>query len=161
MAEEPAQVRSQASSDALPLTRREAMVQILRAGCVAAGGAGLAFWLNARSTRPVAQHAEQARRDHRIASAAQWPALTVVQYPLDFPQAVVGEPRTLVAKALENLGGIARFVSRQDVVVLKPNIAWDRTPEQAANTNPELVAEVVQQCWAGRRQARHRYGRQL
>jgi len=45
------------------------------------------------------------------------------------------------------LGGIGRFVSRQDVVVLKPNIAWDRTPDQAANTNPDLVAEVVRQCW--------------
>ena len=31
--------------------------------------------------------------------------------------------------------------------MIKPNIAWDRTPEQAANTNPELVAEVVRQCW--------------
>jgi uncharacterized protein (DUF362 family) len=58
-----------------------------------------------------------------------------------------GEPRALVQKALEDLGGIRRFVSRQDVVVLKPNIAWDRTPEQAANTNPEVVAEVVRQCW--------------
>ena len=43
--------------------------------------------------------------------------------------------------------GSSRFVSRQDVVVIKPNIAWDRTPEQAANTNPEVVAEVVRQCW--------------
>jgi uncharacterized protein (DUF362 family) len=58
-----------------------------------------------------------------------------------------GEPRALVQKALENLGGIRRFISRQDVVVIKPNIAWDRTPEQAANTNPEVVAEVVRQCW--------------
>jgi uncharacterized protein (DUF362 family) len=33
------------------------------------------------------------------------------------------------------------------VVVIKPNIAWDRTPEQAANTNPDAVAEVVRQCW--------------
>jgi uncharacterized protein (DUF362 family) len=65
-------------------------------------------------------------------------ALTVVQN---------GEPRELVEKALENLGGIGRFVSRQDVVVIKPNIAWDRTPEQAANTNPDVVAEVVRQCW--------------
>jgi uncharacterized protein (DUF362 family) len=52
-----------------------------------------------------------------------------------------------VQRALEDLGGIRRFVSRQDVVVVKPNIAWDRTPEQAANTNPEVVAEVVRQCW--------------
>jgi uncharacterized protein (DUF362 family) len=52
-----------------------------------------------------------------------------------------------VARALKDLGGISRFVSKQDVVVLKPNIAWDRTPEQAANTNPDLVAEMVKQCW--------------
>jgi uncharacterized protein (DUF362 family) len=31
-------------------------------------------------------------------------------------------------------------------VLVKPNIGWDRTPEQAANTNPEIVAEVVRQC---------------
>jgi len=31
--------------------------------------------------------------------------------------------------------------------LLKPNIGWDRTPEQAANTNPQVVAEVVRQCW--------------
>jgi uncharacterized protein (DUF362 family) len=52
-----------------------------------------------------------------------------------------------VRQALADLGGIGRFISRKDVVVLKPNIAWDRTPEQAANTNPDLVAEVVRQCW--------------
>jgi uncharacterized protein (DUF362 family) len=58
-----------------------------------------------------------------------------------------GEPRALVQRSLQNLGGIGRFIGRQDVVVIKPNIAWDRTPEQAANTNPEVVAEVVRQCW--------------
>jgi uncharacterized protein (DUF362 family) len=31
-------------------------------------------------------------------------------------------------------------------VVLKPNCAWDRTEEQAANTNPELIGELVRQC---------------
>jgi uncharacterized protein (DUF362 family) len=123
------------------LTRREAMLQLLRLGGVAAGAAGAGVWLSEHSSRPVPAQAEQARRDHRIASSSQspqWPHLTVVQG---------GEPRELVQRALEDLGGIRRFVSRQDVVVLKPNIAWDRTPEQAANTNPEVVAEVVRQCW--------------
>ncbi len=124
------------------LTRREAMLQLLRLGGVAAGAAGAGVWLSEHSSRPVPAQAEQARRDHRIASDSQtpqWPHLVVVQG---------GEPHALVERALEDLGGIRRFVSRQDVVVLKPNIAWDRTPEQAANTNPELVAEVVKQCWA-------------
>ncbi|MDM7917458.1 MAG: DUF362 domain-containing protein, partial [Candidatus Eisenbacteria bacterium] len=31
-------------------------------------------------------------------------------------------------------------------VVLKANIGWDRTPEQAANTNPELLAGLVRLC---------------
>lgn len=137
-----------APSQLLPLTRREAMVQLLRVGGVATGAAALGFWLNERSTRPVASHPELARRDHRIIADAQWPKLTVTQYPIG-PDATAksGEPRNLVAKAIENLGGMNRFIARGDVVVVKPNIAWDRTPEQAANTNPELVAEVVRQCW--------------
>ena len=120
------------------LTRREAMLQLLRLSGVAAGTAGAAVWLSEHSFRPVPAQAEQARRDHRTAADPQLPQMVVVQN---------GEPRALVQKALEDLGGMRRFVSRQDVVVLKPNIAWDRTPEQAANTNPEVVAEVVRQCW--------------
>ncbi|MCE5269427.1 MAG: DUF362 domain-containing protein, partial [Planctomycetaceae bacterium] len=30
--------------------------------------------------------------------------------------------------------------------VVKPNIGWDRTPEQAANTHPEVVTAIVRQC---------------
>ncbi len=123
---------------ALSITRREAMLQLLRVGGIAAGAAGAAYWLRGHSTRPVPERAQQARRDHRIAANPQLPSLTVVQN---------GEPRALVQQALDNLGGIRRFVSRQDVVLIKPNIAWDRTPEQAANTNPEAVAEMVRQCW--------------
>jgi uncharacterized protein (DUF362 family) len=121
-----------------PMTRRDAMLALLRLGGVAAGAAGAGVWLSEHSIRPVPAQAEQARRDHRTATDPQLPQITVVQG---------GEPRALVQKALENLGGIRRFVSRQDVVVIKPNIAWDRTPDQAATTNPEVVAEMVRQCW--------------
>jgi len=31
-------------------------------------------------------------------------------------------------------------------VVIKPNIGWDRKPEMAANTNPELVGALVRMC---------------
>lgn len=49
----------------------------------------------------------------------------------------------LTEKAIEGLGGMKRFVSRGDVVWVKPNIAWDRPPELAANTNPAVVATLV------------------
>ncbi len=58
-------------------------------------------------------------------------------------------PANLVRKAVSALGGIEVFVSPGDRVVIKPNIGWDRTPEQAADTNPEMVAEMVRICRAG------------
>ena len=52
----------------------------------------------------------------------------------------------LTEKAIEGLGGMGRFVKRGDVVWVKPNIGWDRTPEMAANTNPDVVATLVRLC---------------
>jgi uncharacterized protein (DUF362 family) len=49
-------------------------------------------------------------------------------------------------RAVNALGGIRAFVSKGDVVVVKPNIGWDRTPEQAANTDPEVVIAVAEMC---------------
>jgi uncharacterized protein (DUF362 family) len=36
------------------------------------------------------------------------------------------------------------FVAKGDKVVIKPNIGWDRTPEMAACTNPEVVKTIVE-----------------
>lgn len=48
--------------------------------------------------------------------------------------------------ALDAIGGIRRFVKKGERVLLKPNAAWDRVPEQAVNTNPVLIGEMVRQC---------------
>ena len=53
-----------------------------------------------------------------------------------------GNGETEVMRAVDALGGMRRFVTHGDVVVVKPNMSWDRTPEQAANTNPEVVGEI-------------------
>jgi uncharacterized protein (DUF362 family) len=50
--------------------------------------------------------------------------------------------------ALTLIGGMRRFVKPGDVVVVKPNMGWDRTPEQAANTNPLVVRAVVEEALA-------------
>jgi uncharacterized protein (DUF362 family) len=52
-------------------------------------------------------------------------------------------PADNLRRALGSLGGIEKFVKRGEKVVIKPNCAWDRAPEQAANTDPTLVAELV------------------
>jgi uncharacterized protein (DUF362 family) len=58
------------------------------------------------------------------------------------------DPAAMLRHALKEAGGMEAFVSKGDRVVVKPNIGWDRKPEQAANTNPDLVAETVRQCFA-------------
>lgn len=50
----------------------------------------------------------------------------------------------LVRQILAPLGGMDAFVKPGDTVVVKPNIAWDRTPEQGANTHPVVVTTLVQ-----------------
>ncbi len=59
-----------------------------------------------------------------------------------------GSPGENAKKAVEALGGMGTFVSRGDVVVVKPNIGWDRTPAQAANTHPDFVVAVAAMCLA-------------
>jgi uncharacterized protein (DUF362 family) len=56
-------------------------------------------------------------------------------------------PSEITRAAIDAFGGMKRFISRGDIVVVKPNMAWDRVPEQAANTNPEVVQEVVRLCY--------------
>jgi len=51
----------------------------------------------------------------------------------------------LVARVLEPFGGIGTFVKTGDNVVIKPNMAWDRSPDQAANTHPLVIKALVEQ----------------
>ena len=69
--------------------------------------------------------------------------LAVAQGPLKAdPEAIKRTTR----QAIATLGGMSKFVSKGDKVLIKPNIAWNRTPEQAANTNPYIVEAVVEMC---------------
>ncbi len=56
-------------------------------------------------------------------------------------------PSLITKEAIEALGGMKRFISKGDEVIVKPNIGWDRTPEQAACTNPEVVKTLVELCF--------------
>ena len=125
-------------SENTTLDRRQALIRLLRLAGTGLGAAGLGSWLTARSSRPSAALAANVKRSHTVAGDPKLPEMAILQ----------GEdPAQLVRAAIDALGGIRRFIARGDIVVVKPNIGWDRTPEQAANTNPAVVAEVVRQCW--------------
>jgi len=98
----------------------------------------------------------QTRRQFLAATAAApavlqaaSPSLSIAHYkssPTD-PAAIAEEARRLSRAALEALGGMSRFVSKGQIVWVKPNIGWDRRPEQAACTNPDVVAALVEMCY--------------
>ena len=113
------------------------MIKLLRVGGLSASTAAAAWWLGRRSQRPQEAAPLTLAHSFTVPGDARYPVMVVAQGD---------DPRALVRKALEGLGGVGRFISRGDVVVIKPNMGWDRTPEQAANTNPLAVAELVRQC---------------
>ncbi|MDD8030420.1 MAG: DUF362 domain-containing protein [Acidobacteriota bacterium] len=62
-------------------------------------------------------------------------------------------PAAITQAALKILGGMEKFIGRGDKVLIKPNIGWDRTPEMAACTNPEVVRALVEMSYqAGAKQ---------
>ncbi len=76
-------------------------------------------------------------------------ALSIAHYkssPAD-PDGIAEEAKRLTRQAVDALGGMGRFVSKGNVVWIKPDIGWDRRPEQAATTNPDVVATLVEMCY--------------
>ena len=69
-----------------------------------------------------------------------------VQTAVDMVAVMGGEPEIMLIKAMKELGGIGKYVKKGQKVVIKPNIGWDKKPEMAANTNPELVGALIKLC---------------
>ncbi len=105
------------------MDRREFLGKLLIAGA-AAGSAGL---LGGRGSL----FAEE------TAKAGLYPDLVAVKN---------GKTEDMFDRALLTMGGLNRFFKRGAIVVVKPNIGWDRPPEANATTNPILVARIVQRC---------------
>jgi uncharacterized protein (DUF362 family) len=54
--------------------------------------------------------------------------------------------KELTRQIFEAAGGIKQFVSKGDVVVIKPNISWARRSQLAATTHPEVMESVIELC---------------
>lgn len=57
------------------------------------------------------------------------------------------DPAHITREAISTLGGMSQFITKGDKVLVKPNIGWDRKPEQGACTNPEVVKTLVELCF--------------
>jgi len=87
-----------------------------------------------------------------VAAAGLWPstAPSASQQTRFLIEAVAESEKASVAiltrKTFEAAGGIGQFVSKGDVVLIKPNISWARPPKMAATTNPEVLQAVIELC---------------
>ena len=119
------------------IDRREFLKRVTNAGIAIGAVTGGAFLLHNKDEVISAGESIVKVKDFRI-TGDTLPQMTIAKGD---------SPAKIVKAAVEGMGGMKRFVSRGDVVVIKPNIGWDRAPEQAANTNPEVVAETVRLCY--------------
>ncbi|MDT8448465.1 MAG: DUF362 domain-containing protein [bacterium] len=113
---------------------RRAFLRQAGIAAAAASGVGLWGWWG-YSTEPVRLGDEVIHQFKNFSVAANklYPEMVIAQGQ-DVEQMVRG--------LFESMGGVARFVSPHEKVLLKPNVGWDRQPEQAANTGPELVGAL-------------------
>ncbi len=120
-----------------PLTRREFLLDLAATSGVAAGAVALGLWAYSDVPVPPREVVVRHLPDFRVPPSSHHPTLAVVHGT---------QPEAMVREAVARLGGIGRFVSKGDRVLIKPNVGWDRQPEQAANTNPEVVGAIAQLC---------------
>lgn len=133
--------------------RRE-FVGLAAAGALVAGAGGLSGCAR-MLTWSEAQHATPVQREFGrppAQSADETEAAGGSGAPADEGLPDLGvlrgdDPAANTAAAIALLGGIERFVSRGDDVVIKPNILTAREPQYAATTNPQVVAAIVRLCW--------------
>lgn len=110
-----------------PITRRESIKKMLKIS----GGIALTGVMAWPSNKTLYARTESADQQFIVEGIGQSAGYSV---------------NALTRKVFEAAGGIQKFVSKQDVVTIKPNISWARAPHLAATTNPEVLEAVVELC---------------
>ena len=115
-------------------TRREMAARLVSTGVAAAAvGGGALFFHDRRHLEAAAPEIP----DWRVPRSDAAPRGAAARG---------ADPALNVRRAVAALGGMEAFVKKGESVLIKPNAGWDRLPEQAANTDPKVVAELVRLC---------------
>jgi hypothetical protein len=98
-----------------PITRRESLKKLLHLS----GSLALAGFVTAPVRRPLSAWAGAKETGFVVEGVGEKEGYSAKQ---------------LVRKVFDAAGGMGQFVSKGDVVVIKPNISWARPPHLAATT---------------------------
>ncbi len=110
-----------------PITRRESIKRLLEL----CGSLALGSFLTVPVQRPLSAWAGEKKAGFIVEGVGVNETYTA---------------KELLKEVFQAAGGISQFVSRGDVVVIKPNISWARPPHLAATTNPEVLQGVIELC---------------
>jgi len=110
-----------------PITRRESIKKLVKlSGSLALSGSALLS-----SQNPTPALAGETTPSFIVDAQGKTPGYTI---------------RDLTRKTFDAVGGIQAFIGRGDVVAIKPNISWARTPNLSATTHPEVLKAVIELC---------------
>ena len=118
------------------ISRRGLLRRLAETGLAAAGVGGAAVWLHHRKPRGTVAPPRKIG-SFAVDSEAGRPAMVIARG---------SDPRRLIDAALEEMGGIERFIGKGDSVLIKPNAAFARPAWQGATTNPDPLGAVVAAC---------------
>jgi len=124
------------------MDRREFLKRAGATGIVIAGAALGAVWLH--DPRSGAEYF----RDSKSKKTKSLKSYRVNRMNGATEMAVVRgkDPEKMMRAGLGEMGGIGSFVQKGDVVVLKPNVAFDRPPALGATTNPDVLKAIARLC---------------
>jgi uncharacterized protein (DUF362 family) len=129
--------RTPVTPDPKGMDRREFIRHMALTGAAAGGSlaAGLFLW----------------QRKHFVPGFGEKSGISLPSFATDLVKTQVnlgiahGSDRIATTRAaIDALGGIGRFINKGDVVMLKPNVAFDRPPALAATTHPDSLRAVAQ-----------------
>ena len=135
-----------------PLTRRELLKRGVAVTAMTSAGAYLAL---APEEYPLSLRDTTGLRSLPKVKPFELPDFSVAK-SFGAPDVAVGRGGEIMARlrrALDGVGGIAHFVQPGDVVLVKPNVAFDRAPHLGATTNPEIIEAIVRLLLADARAA--------
>jgi uncharacterized protein (DUF362 family) len=127
------------------MSRRRALKQL---GLIAGGTAAAAYAGLAPPSWPLSLHDPDGERGKPVVVPRRLPegGYAVEPSPVAAQLGVARGSRiaAMVEAALDAIGGIGRFISSGDVVLIKPNVAFERPAALAATTNPEVLSALIQ-----------------
>jgi uncharacterized protein (DUF362 family) len=138
-------------------SRRQLITNVGVFGGLAAGTAAAGLWLRDRWGMEGVKPPPPVRlKSYAVEALPSRPSMVVVRSQPVESAGFTSKDEELAAReaqafkmvkaALDAMGGVNHFITKGDVVVIKPNVAFDKNPDLAATTQPDTLAAVVRLC---------------